>query len=360
MNFLSSFHSPWALALLPVPFLLAWLRVRSRRSRALKYSSAALFGDVRPTLRARLSGWLPWVRAAAMALLVVALARPREGMESQEVVSEGVDIVLALDLSGSMQALDLVGKNEIKRLSGMDAETFVKKEWPKRSRLGVAKEVVADFVSKRPTDRIGLVGFAGESQVLCPPTLDHGILLEMLQAADHETIPVNGTAVGDALMNSLRRLDRSKAPSKVIVLLTDGIHNAGRAHPAQAAQIAKTLGVSVHAVGVGKRSGTQLVPARNPFTGSLFWEEVPVRADEQVDEATLKSVAETTGGRFFRATDRTQLADIYGEIDRMEKSEVRTRTFTKYRERYRGWLLAGALLLLLELLLGRTRLLRAP
>ena len=146
----------------------------------------------------------------------------------------------------------------------MDAETFAKREWPRHSRLGVAKSVVADFVSKRPHDRIGLVGFAGEAQTLCPLTLDHGILREMLDAADHETIPVNGTAIGDALMNSIRRLDRSKAPSKVVVLLTDGVHNAGSVHPAQAAAVAKTLGVRIHAIGVGKRSGTQLRPVDLP------------------------------------------------------------------------------------------------
>ena len=360
MSFLSVFHSPWALALLPFPFLLAFWRTRLRRGRALKYSSVRLFGTTKPTVWTRLSLALPWVRAAALACLIVALARPREGMESQEVISEGVDIVLALDLSGSMQALDLVPQKTLRRFAGMDAETFAKREWPKHSRLGVAKSVVADFVSKRPHDRIGLVGFAGEAQTLCPLTLDHGILREMLDAANHETVPVNGTAIGDALMNSIRRLDRSKAPSKVVVLLTDGVHNAGSVHPAQAAAVAKTLGVRIHAIGVGKRSGTQLRPAQNPFTGALFWQETPISAEDRVDEASLQEVARTTGGLYFRATDGRRLGQIYDEIDKMEKSEIRTRTFTKYRELYRPWLLLGAILLLGELLLGRTRLLRAP
>lgn len=357
---LAIFHSPWALLLLPLPFLLAWKEVRSRRGRALCFSSLRLFGEVKPTLWSRLSRGLPWLRAIALSLLIIALARPREGLESQEILSEGIDIVLLLDLSGSMQALDLVSPATVRKFSGMSAETFIKKHWHLYSRLGIAKEVVGEFVQQRPSDRLGLVGFAGAAQVLCPLTLDHGILAEMLETVGFETIPVNGTAIGDAMMNALRRLERSQAPSKVIILLTDGAQNAGRAHPAQAAAVAQALGVRIHTVGVGKRSGTQLIPVQNPFTGSLSWSEAPIRPEEQVDEASLREIAQTTGGHFFLATNREELKKIYTDIDAMEKSEIRTRTFTKYRELYPFWLLIGALLLLIELLLGRTRLMRVP
>lgn len=357
---LEIFHTPWALLLLPLPFLLALKEVKSRRGRALRYSSISLFGEVHPTLRSRLSRALPWLRALALALLIVALARPRQGLESQEVLSEGIDIVLLLDLSGSMQALDLVSPSTIQKYSGMSAESFVQRHLPRYSRLGIAKEVVEEFIEHRPGDRLGLVGFAGAAQVLCPLTLDHGIVKELLQKASFETIPVNGTAIGDAMMNAMRRLERSKAPSKVILLLTDGAQNAGRAHPSQAADVAKALGIRVHTIGVGKQSGTQLFPVQNPFTGTLSWSEAPIRPEERVDESSLREIAQKTGGTFFLATNRSELQKIYSEIDAMEKSEIRTRTFTKYRELYPAWLIAGALLLLLELLLARTRLMRVP
>ena len=356
----AQFHSPWALLFLPLPFLLAWRAIRSRKGRALRYSSTALFGEVKPSIWIKLSRLLPWLRAIALSLLIIALARPREGLESQEVLSEGIDIVLLLDISGSMQALDLIPPSTIKRFSGMSAERFVKQEWPKYSRLGVAKEVVDEFIQHRSGDRLGLVGFSGAAQVLCPLTLDHGILRDLLAQTDFETIPVNGTAIGDAMMNAMKRLEHSKAPSKVILLLTDGAQNAGRAHPSQAAAIAQALGIRIHTIGVGKQQGTQLQPVQNPFTGTLSWNEVPIHPSDRVDEASLREIAQMTGGKFFMATDRQQLKKIYDDIDSMEKSKIRTRTFTKYREQFAPWLIAGTILLLVELLLSRTRLMRVP
>ncbi len=354
------FQSPEALLLLlSLPLLHLWSRRRGSR-RGMIFGTLATLKQVPPSPSLRLLRLLPWLRLVALALLIVALARPRQGVEKEELLSEGIDIVLALDLSGSMQALDLMPRSVMEKLDGVDAEVFQQKFWPQYSRLGYAKRVLADFIGKRKGDRLGLIGFGGDAQVLCPPTLDHAMLEELVAQANHESVNPNGTAIGDALMSALRRMERSKAASKIVVLLTDGANNMGRVSPLKAAEVGKALGIKIYTIGVGKREGSVPTAMRNPFTGNLTWSEEPIRNEDLVDEGTLTQMARQSGGQYFRATDAQSLEEIYANIDQLERSEIRTRSYTNYREQFHPWLLAGALLLLIELLLGQTRLARLP
>ncbi len=219
---------------------------------------------------------------------------------------------------------------------------------------------MSEFIDNRKTDRLGLVVFAGRAMTQCPLTVDYGILQNLLETANHKTIPAQGTAIGDALMTAVQRLQKSKAESKIIVLLTDGASNAGQIHPEKAAAVAKAMGVKVYTVGVGRRDGRTLWLNQNAFTGESYWTEKTLPPEEMVDEKALQSIAKQTGGKYFRANNTKELQDIYSEIDELEKTEVETYTFTKYHELFFSWLLAGALLLLIELLLAYTRLRKIP
>jgi Ca-activated chloride channel family protein len=243
--------------------------------------------------------------------LVLALARPRVGLERTESWTEGVDIVVALDASGSMAAEDFKPKN----------------------RFFVAKAATRTFVEGRPQDRLGLIAFAGRSRTVVPLTTDRSMLLTRLselKLGDQG----DGTAIGMALGNSLARLGSSKAKSKVVVLVTDGGNNAGEIDPDTAANVAKGLGIRVYTVGVGTAGGPVEipVPVRDPDTGQIVERRVMAQVD--VDEKLLGRIAETTGGRYFRATDPAGLAQTYAEIDRLEKTEVKTTTFTRWRETF--------------------------
>jgi len=328
-----AFRDPlFLLLLLVVPLAIALRVARERRGAgALVVPTLAFVSRVRPGWRVRFRH-VPFALAClGYAGLVVALARPRVGLERTESWTEGVDIVVALDASGSMAAEDFKPKN----------------------RFHVAKAATRAFVEGRPQDRLGLVAFAGRSRTVVPLTTDRAMLLERLAGLKLGE-QGDGTAIGMALGNALARLGASKAKSKVVVLVTDGGNNAGEIDPDTAANVAKGLGVRVYTIGVGTAEGPVEipVPVKDPETGRVV--ERRVKAVVEVDEKLLGRIAQTTGARFFRATDPSGLAATYAEIDRLEKTEVKTTTYTRWRETFprvavpaAGLLAAAALLALL-------------
>lgn len=322
----------WLLSLLPV-----WLIVRGRRGGApsVRYSSVRIAREATRPARARFGRWLPLLRVPAAALLIVALARPQVGHATTRVDVSGVDLMLALDVSGSMEALDM-------QHTGAPA-----------SRIDVVKDVVARFVAARPNDRIGLVAFAGAPYLVSPLTLDHDWLLENLDRIDTGMVE-DGTAIGSALATSVERLREQDAVSKVVVLLTDGVNNAGSVQPSMAAEAARALGIEVHTVGVGAEGQAPI-----PVTDESGRTRIAMM-DVDVDEETLRGIAEATGGRFFRATDTASLEDVYARIDRMERTERSIERFESYEERFAPFLLGGLALLALELLIAGIFFRRVP
>ncbi|MFC1662202.1 VWA domain-containing protein, partial [Gemmatimonadota bacterium] len=296
------FHDPLLLGLLLLLPMVYWVRSRWESRRAATLSFSAL-GRVRRTGKGR-SRWahrIPeWLRILALVALVVAFARPQTGVSSESVLTEGIDIVLAMDVSSSMLAEDL-----------------------EPNRLEAAKQVAATFVQGRRNDRIGLVAFAGEAYTQAPLTLDYGVIVGLLSELDVGMIE-DGTAVGMGLATAVKRLQASDAESKVVVLLTDGRSNRGEIGPTTAAQMAQSLGVRVYTIGAGTR-GTARIPVDDPLMGRRY---VNMRVD--LDEATLQDVAELTGGRFFRATDRESLESVYAEIDALETTEIQVEHFTRF------------------------------
>ncbi|MGB5173289.1 MAG: VWA domain-containing protein, partial [Thermoanaerobaculia bacterium] len=254
-----------------------------------------------------------------------------------QVRTEGIDIVLVLDTSGSMQALDLDADRPINR---------------RRNRLQVAKEVVEEFVQGRTNDQVGLVVFGNEAFTQCPLTLDHGIVATFLEGIEIG-MAGDATAIGSALGTAVKRLRDSQAESKVIILLTDGRSNAGALSPEKAAEIAETFGIKVYTIGAGTRG-------KAPFVvDSLFGKQV-VYESVEIDEKTLGDIAERTGGRYFRAEDTGALKSIYEEIDEMEKTEIKTSSYMEYNEQYRRFLIPALALLLLEVVLLGTRYRKLP
>ena len=342
----------WLLLLIPV--LVGWYIYREhRRKSTIKFPALSIAKRAVPSRRVKFRHIVPLLRLAALACFVVALARPQNAME-----------VLALDVSGSMGTLDMLTRMEQAKLGVMNAERILKSgDYWKYSRLGYAQQVIADFIQKRHSDRIGLSAFGSRSVTQCPLTLDYGSLLEILRATDdlaRDSIMNSRTAIGDGLMNALARLQKSEAKSKVVVLLTDGRDNASVVPPMRAADVAQSLGVKVYTVGVGKKSGKILSFQQNPWTGDISWGERDITPEEGIDEGVLKSVAQKTGGRFYRAENKEELEKIYSEIDELEKTEIETVAYARYAEKFYPWLLVGALLILLELLLANTRFVRIP
>lgn len=330
MNFFR-FQDPWILLfLLAIPILSA---ISQKRRRAvLHFSTIQGLKQLQPR---NVHAGIPIIlRFLAIALLVLALARPQEGRKSMEILSVGVDIILATDTSGSMQALDFFkGKDRVNRLE-------------------VVKDVVREFIANRVNDRMGMVTFGAEAFTQCPLTLDHNILLSFL---DNLKIGMAGdsTAIGSAIGIAVKRLKDLKAKSKIIILLTDGRNNAGNIPPLQAAEIAKTYNIKIYTIGVGTLG-------KAPFLVDSILGQQLVYQDVDLDEDTLKSIASTTGGKYFRATDRETLKDIYTQIDKLEKSEVKVIDHAEYKEMFPSFLVAGLTLLLLETILANTRLRRIP
>jgi len=311
----------WALLAPPLVVVAAWLRERGG-VRALAFPGLSRARLRSPGLRARLRH-LPIVLAAVgLAASVLAQARPQQGSSREDVTTQGVDIVVALDVSGSMRAEDFQPRN----------------------RLEVAKTVVGDFVKHRVTDRIGLVVFAGRSLTKAPPTTDTAVLLRQLEDVRFDMLP-DGTAIGSGLATSLTRLRRSKATSRVIVLVTDGSNNAGEIDPATATSLAKAMEVRVYTILVGRGGEVPMpVQVRDPFTGAAVTRTVQAQVD--VDPELLKRIASETGGESFRATDSASLRQIFERIDKLEKSEIKVATYRRYRELYRPFLVAATALLL--------------
>jgi Ca-activated chloride channel family protein len=318
--------------LLLIP-LLVWRYLRRIRQGqgSLQYASTVSLEGVRPAWTVRIRHVLFGISMLALALAVIAMARPRKGTRSEEVLTEGVDIIIALDASGSMAAEDFEPRN----------------------RFFVAKMVVERFVEDLRHDRMGLVVFAARAFTRCPLTLDYGVLRNVVENAELGTIE-DGTAIGTALATCLNRLRGSKAKSKVIILVTDGVNNRGEIQPMDAAQIARTLGVKVYTVGVGS-SGIARVPVDDPVYGRIY-------ADLQVeiDEESLKQIAKITNGLYYRATDRPSLEKIFEDIGRLEKTKIKVKTYTHYDERFLDFLFPALALVLLGTLAGFTRFAKIP
>lgn len=327
------FESPWAfLLLLCIPLL--WYYRRNRMQ------SAALYLPTLEWLRdvARRRNWpivlMETLRVVSLVIMVVALARPQIGTTEVERLTEGVDIVMAIDTSGSMQALDFtVGDKRVDRLT-------------------VIKQVAGDFIKGRTDDRIGLVVFGDNAFTQCPPTLDHRVLLQFLNWT-YIGMAGKATAVGSAIAVAAKRLESTPAKSKVIILLTDGKSNAGNVEPAQAVEIAKALGIKVYAIGVGT-NGAVPFPVQDLFGTRIVQQQL------ELDEASLQQIAAATGGLYFNATNTESLREIYARIDRMEKTEIKTKEYRQYEELFPRLLLPALLALLLVLIADNTVLRRVP
>lgn len=309
--------------LLVIPGILAWYIWKNKTyTPELKVSSTQGFEGLQQPLKYYFRHSLIVLRILTMALLVVVLARPQSRSSWKDVKTEGIDIVMALDISGSMLAKDL-----------------------KPNRLEAAKEVAQDFIDSRPNDRIGLVIFSGESFTQCPLTTDHAVIKNLF-ASIHTGMVKDGTAIGNGLATSVSRVKDSNAKSKVVILLTDGVNNQGSIAPLTAAEIAKAFGVRVYTIGVGT-IGKALAPVGMYPDGSYEYGYV----DVNIDEKTLTEIGEMTGGKYFRATDNEKLKEIYQEIDRLEKTIFEEKNFTNKAEHFLPFAIAAALLLMIEFLL---------
>ena len=320
-----SFAHPWFFGLLLlIPFLLWWERKQRKRSRpVLRLTTLKGLKDARPSWRVRLRPILTVLRMLALVALTVALARPQSSDVSETIDSEGIDIVLSMDVSGSMLAEDL-----------------------KPNRIEASKKMAIQFVEGRPTDRMGLVIFAGESFTQCPITIDHEVVKEQINAIKSGLL-VDGTAIGDGLATAVDRIRRSNGESKVVILLTDGVNNIGKVGPELALEIAKAYKVRVYTIGVGTR-GRAPYPVQTPFGTQKQLQDV------QIDEDLLKKIASETGGKYYRATDNKSLAAIYKDIDTLEKTKVEISSFRHYAELFYPLALIAIVCLLLELALRNT------
>ena len=308
------------LGLLLVPILLWYWHEMRKADASVQISDTTTLARQPRSLRV----WLlhvPFVlRVAAIVLLSIALARPQLTNKWSSESTEGIDIMMALDISGTMLAEDL-----------------------KPNRLEAAKDVASEFVKNRPNDQIGLVVFAGESFTQCPLTTDHAVLVNLFQSVEYGMIE-DGTAIGLGLANAVNRMKDSETKSKVVILLTDGSNNRGDIAPQTAAEIAKTFGIRVYTVGVGSY-GQARVPVQTPM-GRQY-----MTMDSEFDEGTLRRIAETTGGQYFRATDNNSLKQIYEQIDQLEKTKLRVREYSKHTENFMPYLIAALACLLLEVIL---------
>ena len=328
MVFANHTYLDWLLLLIPMIGWYIWKLCKSQAS--LQVSSSEAFDAPGATSWKVYLRHVPFIlRMAAVAVLIIILARPQSTNSWQNTSTEGIDIVLAMDISSSMLAQDL-----------------------KPNRLEASKDVAASFINGRPNDNIGLVVFAAESFTQCPLTTDHTVLLNLFKDIQPGIIQ-DGTAIGLGLANAVSRIKDSQAKSKVIILLTDGVNNAGEIAPVTAAEIAKTFGIRVYSIGVGTQ-GMAPYPFQTAF--GVQYQDIPV----EIDEATLKQVAATTGGQYFRATDNASLKEIYSEIDKMEKTKISVQQYSKKQEEYKNWALLLFALLLVEILLRNTLLRNIP
>lgn len=307
-----------------VPAMIAFYLFKQHKSTAsLRMPGLQQFYDTGKTFRHYLRHILFTFRVLAVTLLIIVLARPQATDKFQNTSTEGIDIVLALDISGSMLARDF-----------------------RPDRLEASKNVATEFISGRPYDRIGLVVFSGESFTQCPLTTDHAVLINLLREIQSGMIE-DGTAIGMGLATAVNRIKDSQAKSKVIILLTDGVNNRGEIAPATAAGIAKTFGIRVYTIGVGTQ-GMAPYPVQTPY--GLQYQDMPV----EIDEGILQDISKTTGGKYFRATDNDKLVQVYNEIDKLEKSKIDVRQFSRKEERFLLPALLAFCLLLIEVIVRNT------
>jgi len=322
----------WLLLLLPA---LALLNGRRGLSPAVRYSTVQTARLLAGGRRSAAGKWLGGLRLLALGMLIVALARPQIVHGTSEIEASGIDILLGLDVSGSMEALDFT-------IHGKPA-----------SRIDVVKEVVSKFIEERPNDRIGLVAFAGRPYMVSPLTLDHDWLQQRLESVRSGMVE-DGTAIGSAIASCVNHLRDQKAKSKIVILLTDGMNNSGKVSPLTAAEAAEALGIKIYTIGAGSR-GEVPVPAIDPFGNQKM-----VMAKVDIDEETLQKVARMTGGTYDRATDTDSLAKIYNHINRLETTTQKMKKFETHNEMFLWAALPALLLLGLELFLGQTRFRRLP
>lgn len=318
------FEYPHLLWLLAIPLLLiaryVWIELIGRRAHLRVSKLDAWTAGGRSALE--IVRHLPFaLRTAALVLLVICIARPRSSSQVEKVDTEGIDIIFAMDVSTSMLARDF-----------------------QPDRLSAAKDIAIEFIASRPSDRMGIVVFAGESYTQCPLTTDRATLINLMKDVQTDLIE-DGTAIGNGLATAVARMKDSDAKSRVVILLTDGVNNMGEIDPQMAAEIAKTYGIRVYTIGVGA-NGTAPYPVQTPWGIEL--QNVPV----EIDEALLKGIADGTGGRYFRATDNTKLSEIYAEIGQMEKTRTSVDSFPVYKDLFKNYALAALICLLLEVLIS--------
>ena len=329
------FHDPLALILIGIIPPLIYFYFRRRETSQVIFPSLHALKKLKPSFFQRYRYVLIILRSTAIALFVIALARPQHGNEQTKVKTEGIDIVLAVDVSGSMLAEDF-------EIGGR-----------RHNRLYVIKQVVKDFIQKRTNDRLGLVVFAGRAYTQCPMTLDYGMLLQLLEKVEIGMVE-DGTAIGSGIGSSVDRLKNTKAKSKVVILLTDGRNNSGEIDPFTAAEIAKTLGIKVYTIGAGTK-GLAPFPAIDLF-GNTVMRQVKI----DIDDDALREIAKITDGKYYRATDTESLKEIYRQIDKLEKTESEVTQYREYSELFHYFLLPAFGLLLFELGLKKTKFRKIP
>ncbi len=318
----------WLLILLPVLVFIRY-RINKVKRTEIVFPTTGDLLNVKPTLRQRLL-WLPlFLRLTVLGLLIVALARPRSSSKGTNVTSEGIAIVMAMDVSSSMLAEDL-----------------------KPNRIEASKRVASAFIQDRSRDVIGLVVFSGESFTQCPITSDHSVLLNLMSDMKSGLLE-DGTAIGEGLATAIARIKDSPAKSKVIILLTDGVNNSGSIAPITAGEIARTFGIRVYTIGVG-RNGLAPYPFKTPF--GIQYQNIEV----QIDEDILQQISDATDAKYFRATDNDKLKSIYEEIDKMERTKIEITEFKRYTEEYLPYAIAALVCLMLEILLRYTLLKKLP
>ncbi len=326
-----SFAYPYLLYLfILLPLIAYWYFKKFKEKTAeINYPTLQYFADAPKSLKERLAHAPFVLKLLGIAFLIIAAARPQSFSTGENIYTEGIDIVMVLDISGSMLAEDF-----------------------KPNRLEAAKIVIDNFIKGRTSDKIGIVIFARQSFTQCPLTIDYSVLRKLLKEIKSGMIE-DGTAIGNAIANGINRLKDSKAKSKVMILLTDGVNNAGEIDPVTAAQIAREFGIRIYTVGVGTR-GKAPYPFMTPF--GKQYQMVPV----EIDENLLKKVASITGGKYFRATNNRKLAEIYREIDKMEKTKVKVTSYRNARELFYNFAFISLVFLFLDVLLGKTILKRLP
>ncbi len=312
----------YSLLLVPLYFYFRLSKIQKKMP-AVNYSSITVFGFLPKSFKEK-TWFIPdLLRSLAFASIIIALARPQSFTAGEDIYTEGIDIAMVLDISGSMLAEDF-----------------------KPNRLEAAKKVTDDFIEGRKGDKIGLVIFAGESFTQCPLTIDYAVLRNLLKEINSGML-TDGTAIGNAIANGVNRLKDSKVKSKIIILLTDGVNNAGQIDPVTAAKIASTFGIRIYTIGVGT-IGQAPYPFQTPF--GIRYQMVPV----EIDENLLRQVSDLTKGKYFRATNNRKLEDIYKEIDKLEKSKIEVTSYRNAAEKFHPWLILALILLIFEFILSNS------